>query len=58
MKTLGGGARGVSLPTWINWISVDISADMAYNREMNALKDSKSLLIFMCAQYRKMLTFV
>lgn len=31
---------------------------MAYNREMNALKDSKSLLIFMCAQYRKMLTFV
>ncbi len=45
MKTLGGGAQGVSLPTWINWISVDISADLAYNREMNALKDSKSLTV-------------
>ncbi|KAI1501375.1 cytochrome P450 [Biscogniauxia marginata] len=41
MKALGGGAQGVSLPTWINWVAVDISADMAYNREMNALKDMK-----------------
>ncbi|RYP89821.1 hypothetical protein DL770_004032 [Monosporascus sp. CRB-9-2] len=42
MKGLGGGAQGVSLPTWINWLCVDVSADMAYNRQMNALKDSKS----------------
>lgn len=41
MKTLGAEAQGVSLPTWINWVCVDISADMAYNRQMNALKDSK-----------------
>ncbi|KAK7757681.1 hypothetical protein SLS62_000058 [Diatrype stigma] len=41
MKRLGGGPQGVSLPTWVNWLCVDISADMAYNREMNALKDSK-----------------
>ncbi|KAI5922127.1 cytochrome P450 [Camillea tinctor] len=41
MKALGGGAQGVSLPTWINWMAVDISADMAYNREMTALKDMK-----------------
>ncbi|KAI1661697.1 cytochrome P450 [Daldinia decipiens] len=42
MKTLGGRVEGVSLPTWINWLCVDISADMAYNREMNALKDMKT----------------
>ncbi|PSR80560.1 benzoate 4-monooxygenase cytochrome P450 [Coniella lustricola] len=41
MKEFGGGQEGVSLPTWINWLCVDISADMAYNREMNALKDMK-----------------
>ncbi|KAK5992617.1 Cytochrome P450 monooxygenase TwmD [Cladobotryum mycophilum] len=41
MRTLGGGAQGVSLPNWINWLCVDISADLAYNREMNALKDMK-----------------
>ncbi|KAF4627058.1 hypothetical protein G7Y89_g11097 [Cudoniella acicularis] len=41
MEVLGGEAQGVSLPTWINWVCVDISADMAYNREMNALKDMK-----------------
>nr|A0A2L0P0J8.1 RecName: Full=Cytochrome P450 monooxygenase TwmD; AltName: Full=Wortmanamides biosynthesis cluster protein D [Talaromyces wortmannii]AUY61972.1 TwnD [Talaromyces wortmannii]QBC19712.1 TwmD [Talaromyces wortmannii] len=41
MTTLGGETGGVSLPTWINWLCVDISADMAYNREMNALKDMK-----------------
>ena len=54
MKALGGEAQGVSLPTWINWVSVDISADMAYNREMNALKDSKSPLdINTPLRYRK-----
>ncbi|KAK6860830.1 hypothetical protein PG995_004466 [Apiospora arundinis] len=42
MKTLGSGPEGVSLPTWTNWLCVDISADMAYNREMNALKDMKT----------------
>lgn len=41
MTALGGEIGGVSLPTWINWLCVDISGDMAYNREMNALKDSK-----------------
>ncbi|KAI0203698.1 cytochrome P450 [Astrocystis sublimbata] len=35
------GRHGVSLPTWINWICVDISADMAYNREMNALMNMR-----------------
>ncbi|KAK9426028.1 putative Cytochrome P450 [Seiridium unicorne] len=41
MREIGAGTQGISLPTWINWLCVDISADMAYNREMNALKDMK-----------------
>lgn len=43
MEMLGGEPDGVNLPTWINWLCVDLSADLAYNRQMNALKDSKSL---------------
>lgn len=45
MKLYGNEAQGVSLPTWVNWVCVDISADMAYNREMNALRDSKALIV-------------
>lgn len=48
MEVLGAEAQGVTLPTWTNWLCVDISADMAYNREMNALQDSKFLL---CVRY-------
>ncbi|KAI0106404.1 cytochrome P450 [Nemania sp. FL0031] len=33
------GGKPLSLPTWVNWICVDISAEMAYNRQMNALKN-------------------
>ncbi|KAF3064718.1 hypothetical protein GL218_01478 [Daldinia childiae] len=40
MKTLGGRVEVVSLPTWVSWLCVDISADMAYNREMDALGDT------------------
>lgn len=29
--------KGVSLNDWINWLSVDIAADTAYNRQMHAL---------------------
>ncbi|TGJ84050.1 hypothetical protein E0Z10_g4732 [Xylaria hypoxylon] len=39
MTSLGSATRGVDLTTWINWLCVDMSADMAYNREMNALKN-------------------
>ncbi|KAI1261146.1 cytochrome P450 [Xylariaceae sp. FL1019] len=34
----GQSEQGVSLPNWLNWLCIDISADMAYNREMNAIK--------------------
>lgn len=40
MTQFGGDVQGVSLPTWVNWLCVDISADMAYNREMKALEES------------------
>ena len=48
MKVLGGELEGVSLPIWINWLSVAISADMAYNREMNALRDGKHRVMQPC----------
>lgn len=41
MKTYGDVPEGVDLNQWINWLSVDMAADMAYNRKMNALQDSK-----------------
>ncbi|KAK2603434.1 hypothetical protein QQS21_004385 [Conoideocrella luteorostrata] len=41
MKSVGATADGVSLDTWISWLAVDISADTAYHRQMNALQDMK-----------------
>ncbi|KAI0180131.1 cytochrome P450 [Hypoxylon sp. FL1284] len=41
MKSLGNTVDGVSLPSWVNWVCVDISADTAYNREMHAVRDMK-----------------
>ncbi|QSZ37735.1 hypothetical protein DSL72_008834, partial [Monilinia vaccinii-corymbosi] len=41
MKEFGGEAQGVSLPTWLSWLCVDISTDMAYTCEMNTLQHSK-----------------
>ncbi|KAI1409860.1 cytochrome P450 [Hypoxylon sp. FL1857] len=42
MRSLGNTIDGVSLSEWVNWVCVDISADTAYNREMNALRDMKN----------------
>lgn len=44
MESLEGDA--ISLPTWLNWLFVDISGDMAYNREMNAMRDSMVTAVF------------
>ena len=41
MQAYGGSPDGVSLPSWTNWLCVDISTEMAYNRQMNALQDSR-----------------
>lgn len=40
MKALGATANGLSLRKWISWLSIDISADTAYHRQMNALQHS------------------
>ncbi|KAI1128337.1 cytochrome P450 [Nemania abortiva] len=39
MMSEGQGDQGVSLPTWLNWLCVDISGEMAYNRQMDAMKN-------------------
>ncbi|KID85142.1 benzoate 4-monooxygenase cytochrome P450 [Metarhizium guizhouense ARSEF 977] len=41
MRSLATSAEGISLKTWISWLAFDISADTAYNRQMNALQDMK-----------------
>ncbi|KAI0025983.1 cytochrome P450 [Xylariomycetidae sp. FL0641] len=42
MKEYGASPEGISLTAWVNWLCVDISADMAYNWEMNAMKDMRN----------------
>lgn len=32
---------GVRLDTWVNWLAVDMAADMAYNRKMGALENKE-----------------
>ncbi|KAJ8118830.1 hypothetical protein ONZ43_g3915 [Nemania bipapillata] len=39
MVSDGQDAQGVSLPTWLNWLCIDISGEMAYNRQMNAMQN-------------------
>ncbi|CAG8981635.1 hypothetical protein HYALB_00013715 [Hymenoscyphus albidus] len=47
------------MPTWINWLCVDISADMAYNREMNAMRDMKDpQYLTILADFNKAITVI
>jgi hypothetical protein len=41
MKQNGSAPDGISLPTWIQWLAMDMSADMAYHHEVNCIRDSK-----------------
>lgn len=45
MKEIGGDIDGVSLVDWTHWVAWDISADLAWNEEMFAMRDSK---LFSC----------
>ncbi|KAJ3580102.1 hypothetical protein NPX13_g467 [Xylaria arbuscula] len=36
------GRNGVDVSKWCNWLAMDISADMAYNREMHQMRDMKN----------------
>ncbi|THV52969.1 hypothetical protein BGAL_0063g00270 [Botrytis galanthina] len=47
MKAMGG-EKGVELREWADWLTMDVSADMTYNRQMNQMRDepnaSKNLI--------------
>ncbi len=43
MKAVGGGESGAEMKKWADWLSMDLSADMTYNRQMNQMKDSEWL---------------
>ncbi|KAI0147679.1 cytochrome P450 [Xylariaceae sp. FL1272] len=38
-RHFGRDETSINISPWINWLCVDISADMAYNRQMNALEN-------------------
>ncbi|KAF4634048.1 hypothetical protein G7Y89_g4056 [Cudoniella acicularis] len=42
MKKDGGGEAGVELRIWTDWVAMDISAELAYSREMHQLDEMKS----------------
>ncbi|KAK4235119.1 Isotrichodermin C-15 hydroxylase [Achaetomium macrosporum] len=42
MRELGAAPEGVDLRQWIEWLAMDLSADLAYNYEMNQLKRMKN----------------
>ncbi|KAJ3578896.1 hypothetical protein NPX13_g1669 [Xylaria arbuscula] len=39
MKEKAGSHAGVDLATWVQWLSLDIAADMAYHHEANCMRD-------------------
>lgn len=43
MKEIGG-EKDVELRQWADWLTMDISADMTYNRQMNQMKDGMQCL--------------
>jgi hypothetical protein len=53
MNELGEKKEGVSLPTWVQWLAMDIAAEMAYHHQVNCMKNgtrgkSLSLIITIC----------
>lgn len=40
MGDIGGGEDGIEMRQWKDWLALDISAYMTYNRQMNQMKDS------------------
>lgn len=41
MRRIGPCAEGVDVSKWCNWLAMDTSADLAYNRKMDEMRDSK-----------------
>lgn len=42
MKQFGDASNGVDLNKWLNWLAMDMSADLAYSREMNHMREGKN----------------
>jgi cytochrome P450 len=42
MKLIGTGAQGADMAKWTAWLAMDMSADMAYGRELHQMRDMKS----------------
>ncbi|MCJ1306503.1 hypothetical protein MMC25_000146 [Agyrium rufum] len=49
MKEIGKRDEGVEMRQWADWLAMDISADMTYNRQMNQTRDMKSSLLLAAA---------
>ncbi|KAI0970592.1 cytochrome P450 [Xylaria arbuscula] len=45
MRDIGERGDGIELKTWTGWIAMDTSADLAYGREMDHVRDTKFLFV-------------
>ncbi|KAI1317132.1 cytochrome P450 [Xylariaceae sp. FL0255] len=41
MKELGQQQEGVSIPTWVQWLAMDIAAEMAYHHQVNCMRNER-----------------
>ncbi|KAI0968452.1 isotrichodermin C-15 hydroxylase [Xylaria arbuscula] len=42
MKEIGSKGDGIEITKWTTWFAADVSADLAYNRELNHVRDQRS----------------
>ncbi|KAI0378985.1 isotrichodermin C-15 hydroxylase [Hypomontagnella monticulosa] len=42
MKELGSVSEGIDLNMWLSWLAIDMSADLAYSRQLHHMRDAKS----------------
>lgn len=41
MKEIGDTPAGIDLSNWVQWLAMDIAADMAYSHQVNCMRESK-----------------
>lgn len=41
MKAVGGSEHGAEMRQWADWLSMDVAADLTYNRQMKQMERSK-----------------
>ncbi|OTA59691.1 cytochrome P450 [Hypoxylon sp. EC38] len=42
MKEIGNTQGGISLPNWIQWLAIDIAAEMAYSHRVDCMKEARN----------------